>query len=421
VNKEDIIRMHLRYLPNLNPSVLERLATHDLGEEIIDYTVSIDEENSDYKLVADELNESVIAQDVISKSKKNSRIPDRFIVTKFGTLVLKVHEDGTTKKEEIESFLKSLLIDARGLDGTSSKIRDNEVIMLIAASSDRNGGEALVFASDRLKSDSKFVQKALKLNKGNFHFTTEANRDDKEIIKVMMEYDKYALLSASPRLQGMLDMVEFQLKHGGDCWLLQNLDQNLWKKKDFVAMAIKNTEINELSKYVAKIADKYNDDVEIMQLLIKHDITNIKFASSTLIRNNSKFKEIYARVKTFEKLKNGQIDVRQLDKKYFEDEEFYDMVSDELEYCLKEIEIQRKEIEAKGGIKNQLKGFTFTSKKKRNLAMLMSYISIANKQSRIQEEKKRRQERREEFKGYIKDVIEEINGNQQTNEDNLSQ
>jgi len=392
---------HLGYVLNFQPSVLERIKRYDFSEEIVDYTVSIDEKNKDYELYEDELGD-LSSRDI----NKKTTIPDRFIITEFGTLVLREHEDGTTKKDEIESFLELLSFDAKNLDITTPILRDNEIVILVAAASKIGGEEALNFASDRLKADSKFVQKVLKINKRNFANLTDENRDDQEIIELAMGWNKYALLEASSRLQNIPDMVQLQLEHGGDCWLLENLDPKFWKRKSFVMMAINNTLPNELAKYVIKIAEIYKDDIDVMQLLVKNDITNIKFASRQLIRSNDRFREIKYKVKAFENLRNGQIDLRQLDKALFTDEEFYDLVNNELEYCLREMERQREEIEVEGGIKNKLKGFVFSVKKKLDLEMLMGYISIANKEISIQEKRKRMQERREEFKEYIKSFFE---------------
>lgn len=315
-------------------------------------------------------------------------------------------------ENNMDLFYGSLQEDARTLKNATLEMLNNETIIYKAAQARMHGDEALKYASDRLKSDKDFVKQILSINGDNIKYVDTDLLDSEEIIEQAMisTNNPYVLFMASKRIQNNPNFINKVIltATSKDINLVGLLNEDMWNNEDIVKLAVTNTPDKDLQPYAAKIADKYSNNSQIMERLVEADFTNARFASAELKQSSEIIRESNAKFEAFEGLKNGTIKLKDLDKKYFIDEEFYDKVQEEYESRIEEIARNKLEIQDGNQLKQTAKRLMFDAKQKLALSRFMGYAIKANAQQFIQDKKESLIETKNELKESLKEFISKI-------------
>lgn len=297
-------------------------------------------------------------------------------------------------KSNKDLFLASLAKDARSLDRAPAEMCNDDAIIYLAAQAPLHGDEALKYASDRLKDDRDFVIAVLKCNGGNIKYANVEFRDDEEAVlaAVISSRDPNILFYASNKLRSNTIFVNKALRQGfqNSVDFLSFFSDEMWVDREFIKFALDNTPANYVAKYTAKIADKYASDAEIMTKLVGADFTNAKFVPKEMRQANPTIREASERWETLAGLLNGTIKLKDIDKKYFSDIEFYNKVVEEYEARIEELDKQKSQRQG-----NKIKDIILNAK---GLVSLVGYIVKAKMQQVIQDKLQSLKETKEEVR-----------------------
>lgn len=320
----------------------------------------------------------------------------------------------------MEMFLSAIDADAKNLELATPEMLNNDAIIYRAAQSRMNGNLALKYASDRLKYDANFVKQVLVANGRNLKWLPEELRKDPAIVDLAVANDVEAIVYADKSLLRNTKFMAKQIKtHSrGGIDMLDMLTEEMWADKEIVALAMNNT--RSINKYAAKIANMHENNAEIMSKIVKADFENVKLASDEL--KKTKLKEANDKYKAFTELTRGDITLRELDKKYFQDEAFFDKVNEEYESRIEEIAMQKMEIEDDNKLVETAQRVAFDVKEKLKLARLAGYIAKAKTNQFIAGRKQALLEKKEEIMESIKGFMAGLKDHSATDEvkDDLS-
>ena len=146
----------------------------------------------------------------------------------------------------------------------SKELQDDEDIVLLAID---NYALALGFASDNLKKDRNIVMEAVKRNGFSLHYTPQEIRNDKQIVIEAVKNYGRSLTIASKELQNDRDVVKIAVKKQGNALFF--LSKEFQNDYDIVMEAVQN------DGYSLKYASKHlqNDSNIVIQAIVTSSST----------------------------------------------------------------------------------------------------------------------------------------------------
>lgn len=321
-------------------------------------------------------------------------------------------------ENNMEMFLGSLSFDARNLKDATPEMCNDERLILAASHAKLYGGEALKYASDRIKYDKNFLKQLLLVNGENIKYVPKELRNDEEIIEIAMTSYPATLFFASDELKANNIFVNKMLRRNvrDVSNLLLVLDNGMWQNKENIMLILNNVSNQQIKPYIAKIADIYATDTEVMETIAKMDFRNMKFITDELKAKSEALKDCGEKYDAFVGLAEGTIKLKDIDKKYFKDKEFYDKVEEEYEERIDDIAEQAIEIEDDNSLKDKIKKTFFSVKEKLKLARFNRFMFIAKKNEFIQDKKQALIDIKEGIKEHLQEFMDNLK-NKSNNEE----
>ena len=314
----------------------------------------------------------------------------------------------TFVESDKERFLNSVDIDATNLELATPEMLNDPNVIMRGVYARENGDKALFYASDRLKSDPQFVRGVLLVKPGNWTSMDPELFADPDIVYAaaisssnpmilrrasaeIQRDDKFVINLFNKCMQDQYDVISYMLGA-------------MWQNKNIVKYAKHASGKKMLTTYAAKIAENCGQDVEIMESLVDIDFTHSIFVPEEAKASSPRLQEASEKCEAFTAFVRGDVKVKDLDKKYFADEEFYSRVCEEYEDRLKDIAAEALEIEHDNALVQGVKRFMFSTQQKMSLAKLAAYKRVAERNKLIQ----KGQEQLAAIKAKLKAAIEGV-------------
>lgn len=169
--------------------------------------------------------------------------------------------------------------DASFLQYVNPELRDDEDVVLTALNSEEPEIHCFKYASDRLKSDKKFVLESMKIIPKSCEYMDVTLKNDKEFILSIIKNNYPEVLLYTPNLQKDEDIVKEALKRKGS--LLQCVDSKFKDREDIVNIAISN--------HGAAFFDASND-LQNNKVLFRTALKNMDtYSKNSLLNANTDF------------------------------------------------------------------------------------------------------------------------------------
>jgi predicted DNA-binding ArsR family transcriptional regulator len=217
----------------------------------------------------------------ISSRLKNNKAFSLEII-KYDSDALKFFSDEIKDDETV--VLAAASKDPGSLEYASSRLKNSRsFIYKLVKENERYSPGPLSYASRELRGDKKFVLECFHSNKDDtfmLHNITDALKDDEDFIKQAIEISGYSLSYASERLQRKKELIFEAIKQTRDLHVV-DYRKNLSDDKETVIFAL------EHGATLAQASERLRDDDDVVKIALEANGTNFVYVSSRLQTDES--------------------------------------------------------------------------------------------------------------------------------------
>jgi hypothetical protein len=217
-------------------------------------------------------------------------------------------------QKSIKAAIKKVSKSGQSLYDLDAEFKDNDEVVLAAVTSDML---AMKYASDRLKDDEKFVEKAIESSRGDvIQFASDRILNNKKCAKMAIESSWTSYNVLGDDLKADKELLQLALDNNGNVFSnqtpLQTCDEKFRADRAIVEQAIDNwayaimyasedlkgdrelirKAVSSIGGALEYASDSLKDDKEIVMLAVSGDPDALEYASDKLKKDKDILKVV---------------------------------------------------------------------------------------------------------------------------------